>query len=314
MNIIIIGLGHQGQEHYKAAKQLEEKKLLKINALVDISENTLDLVDSNHTYKHFSSVWMIPKDLLKQIDIAIIAVPNTEYKDIISYLAKNKIHILKEKPFALNQEEVDLYTNLVDKYRIKIKVSQQREYDPKYLDVKELIKKHNIKSFIYNFTLNDTKNSWYWSKDFGGGSWLGIGWHVCYTIQWLFEDNSFKVDVQHINHNAREWEYETDDTNIITFTSESNITGLGVTSVVSPNKLEHITLFGSDIIINLSRRNIEIFNNKNQLIEEKFYNKDHSSYEAQLLDLLAKVKNDENIDSKVLIKTTNIIINNKYYE
>ncbi len=47
------------------------------------------------------------KDALKNhdVDIAIIAVPHNKYLPLIELCAKNSVHILKEKPFAISLNE-----------------------------------------------------------------------------------------------------------------------------------------------------------------------------------------------------------------
>ncbi len=102
LGVIVVGLGKQSTEdHLPAVDSISGLRLL---GVVDVDASHAAKVGSEYDTQFADSV----EELLKHIekpDMAIVAVPHNCYMPIIETLAKNGIHIVKEKPFASNSVE-----------------------------------------------------------------------------------------------------------------------------------------------------------------------------------------------------------------
>lgn len=68
-------------------------------------------------------------------------MPHNEYLSIIETLAEERIHIIKEKPFAVNSEEAIALLKLSNKYGVSIQVTLQRRFNPIFTTFRQLIKR-----------------------------------------------------------------------------------------------------------------------------------------------------------------------------
>lgn len=284
----LIGLGNQGKKHLDSILNLQDKKLVKLVGLCDIS------------IKKFSSSMKVPfyfdyKDLYSKAkpEIVVIATPNYLHKQMSLDALNKNMHIIKEKPLA---------TNYLDAYEILkasqvtgrlIATTQQRFFSPLFLKAKAIIPSlGKIVSFSYRFTLNDTTKSWRWDLEkAGGGSWLNIGWHAVSVIQWLI-GNIEAIELAWKVNGKREWDYKTDHSSFARAIVENNIIGSMFLSCAYPKKEETLKIVFSDGILYLSRAGLRVFRNKKRQKNCCSTLEEHYIYTAQLEGLLKKIQDN----------------------
>ena len=113
LNIIVIGLGHQSlDDHIPAIKDSSEFELV---GVVDVNRELAASVGAQEGVPYDVSVEGILSALGSNHDCALVAIPHSSYLPIIRLLANRKIHILKEKPFAVSLEDAQTIKGLVEK-------------------------------------------------------------------------------------------------------------------------------------------------------------------------------------------------------
>lgn len=222
--IALIGVGNQGKKHLSSLKRLHNKKEIDLIGICDIQ------FEQNRDNGIFSSY----ESLLKQQpDIVIISTPNYLHKQITIEALRNGADVIKEKPFAVNLNEAKSMYKFSRSLNKTIATMQQRFYSPIYIKAKEIIEKlGQPKKFFYQLSLNDSNQSWYWSKNSGGGTWLNLGWHAIYLINWLI-DEIVSVKLFSRNGGSRKWDYDVDHTSIAKIKTKKGITGTILVSSVS---------------------------------------------------------------------------------
>lgn len=182
--VALVGLGHQGQTHLKSLIGLHDSQQIELVALCDLDEARLENFGKEISlpfYCFYEEMF-----LSEEIDLIVAAVPNQVYSDLLQKAFSHNVHVLKEKPFGLNLKEAFYFQEMAIKHGCILDITQQRRFNPIYFKAKQHISEIGNISFIdYKFTLNDTKDSWYWKQEEGGGSWYGLGWHACFTINYF---------------------------------------------------------------------------------------------------------------------------------
>lgn len=123
---------------------------------------------------------MKPKNNTK-IDVALVAVPHSEYLKIIKEVAIDKVDIIKEKPFAISSKEALNLKNIVEANNISSFVTLQRRYNPIFKSFEQLIKRiGKIYAIEARYTMNiaDLSSGWRAVKDVAYGGALGRIWVI----------------------------------------------------------------------------------------------------------------------------------------
>jgi predicted dehydrogenase len=164
----IIGCGRQNIEDHLPAV-LKSKKV-ELDSIFDI-----DKEKGKQLSQKFNTLFYYDLDLLlseRQIDIAIVAVPHNEYLPIIKKLAEHKVHILKEKPLAINLTEANQIKQIVESNNIKMMITLQRRFNPIYQAFIQLVDQigsvYNIDA-RYTLNINKLDEGWRSKKSIAGG-------------------------------------------------------------------------------------------------------------------------------------------------
>jgi len=115
MNLAIVGLGSMGSKHYSVAQQIG-----------DI--NNIFLVDPVNKEAQYSSI----DDLLanESVDIAVVATPTSTHKEAAVKLLQNDIHVLIEKPIAMNIHECSEIKKAISNSEAKAAVGHIERFNP----------------------------------------------------------------------------------------------------------------------------------------------------------------------------------------
>jgi predicted dehydrogenase len=192
-NVVLIGLGRQGKTHFCALKELLEMGFIEKIYISDEDPNCLEALGEEWSD---TIIYITERDYQTITDVLfIIATPNNTHLQILSLL-KSGATILKEKPFAIDQDNFLRLQKLILDKKFNVHIAQQRYFNESYLKAKLLLSNlGKVNFFEYRYTLNDSEESWYWKKELGGGCllmWVGIFFFYC----WFFEDTSMLIDVQ----------------------------------------------------------------------------------------------------------------------
>jgi predicted dehydrogenase len=135
LQIAIIGIGHRGYNtHFLSI--LENPRSWTVAAVCDTSEATRAHFASKHSgIEVYAGVEDLLRGTTKRLEFAIVCVPHQFHLECCKALARAGVHILKEKPVAESSEE---YLQLL-KLPVKIGVTFQKRFEPRYLAVRDLL-------------------------------------------------------------------------------------------------------------------------------------------------------------------------------
>lgn len=284
----LIGLGNQGRKHLDSILNLQEKKLVKLVGLCDISIKKLSSSTKVPFYFDYKDLYAKAKP-----EIIVIATPNYLHKEMSLDALNENMHVIKEKPLATNYlDACEMLKASQDAGKLLI-TTQQRFFSPLFLKAKNIIPSlGKIVSFSYRFTLNDTTKSWRWDlAKAGGGSWLNMGWHAVSVIQWLIGDID-SIELTWRVDGKREWDYKTDHSSFARVIVGDNTVGSMFLSCAYPKKEEILKIVFADGILYLSRDSLRVL--KKGKRQKNYYSilGEHYIYIDQLKELLKETQNN----------------------
>ncbi len=268
LKVGVVGLGHQSlEDHIPAIKDSPDVELF---GVVEPERDKLSLfLKENKKVKGYTSFDKLIKN--QKLDFVIIALPHHLYYEIIKKAIKNKIHILKEKPFAISLRQAKELEEMARKNKVQIMVTLQRRFNPIYSTFFQLIDKIGKPFFVeakYTFFTDKSHEGWRGKKELaGGGCLIDMGYHIIDLLMWYFglPDEIFAEMSCWAKEGAV---YDAEDTTEVIFRySRKKIWGSLLVSRVIPPKQEYINVFGTRGIIHLERGRIERLSPSGELQE-----------------------------------------------
>lgn len=260
----MIGLGKQNMEDHIPA--VMESACLSLDSVVDSDEGKLNDVALNTGVDGFTSAEDMLK--LKKPHLAVVAVPHNQYFSLIKRLAEGGVHILKEKPLAINMDEALAIDNIINQSRIKMMVTLQRRFNPIFSIFEQLRSRiGKIYSLEGRYTMNvsNLDSCWRASKEAaGGGALIDMGYHYIDLLLWYFGLPK-SVTARMSTGNREGQVYDVEDTVNLLFDYGPHTDHHGVNektvgnfliSRVYPYKEEKLSVFGRKGIIEIERGRI----------------------------------------------------------
>lgn len=189
----VVGMGFIGMFHCNAMKEVPEAHLV---AVAD-SAKSPNLKKAEEQFNVMS--YRVPDQLLrrKDIDAVTLGVPSGLHMDIGVKAAKNKKHVLTEKPIEVTLERADQLIQTCRENDVKLGVISQRRWDKGMKELKEAVDQGLLGDLI----LGDAYVKWYrtqkyydsggwrgtWKLD-GGGCLMNQGVHTVDCLQWVMGD------------------------------------------------------------------------------------------------------------------------------
>lgn len=131
----------------------------------------------------------------KDIDAVFVNTPNYLHEEMAVAAAKNKKHILVEKPIAISVKGANNMIKAARQSKVYLMVEQTQRFDPihqaakKVLDSGVLGKIHNIRGRIGHagpeYWSEGTSPWYYQKKKSGGGCMVDIGVHIADLVRWF---------------------------------------------------------------------------------------------------------------------------------
>lgn len=281
----VIGLGRQSLDDHIPA--VVESELLDLAAVCDIDQAIVRATAEKYEVHGFDDV----KDLADRMkcDVAVVAVPHHQYLPIISVLANAGIHIIKEKPFAINIDEACAIHKAVNG-KVFLGVVSQRRFNPIYQTFLQMQRRiGKIYSIEGKYTLNiaELSDGWRASKAYaGGGALVDMGYHLIDLLVWYFGTPQ-TVTARITRGNRMGQQYDVEDTVNMLFdfslpqSYEEKTVGNFLISRVYPKKQEILTVYGVKGIVELQRGQIRRYDIHGQEIEKLVR---HEGWPSALID------------------------------
>ena len=190
MKIAIIGCGAVTEKNYlPALQQIDE---IQITFLVDKNYSRAMMLASQYNIPHVSDNYI---DIIGKVDAAIVALPHSLHAPVSIALLRQGIHVLVEKPMALNQEECNAMISAAKEGKSILAVGLIRRFLHSAQWVKAILNigllgKIEMFDFregnVYNWPA--TSDSFFRKELAGGGVLIDTGSHTLDLLLWWLGD------------------------------------------------------------------------------------------------------------------------------
>jgi len=130
LKVGVIGLGSMGKNHARVCSDIES---IKLSGVSDINKVVCKNIASRLTTKSYSDY----KDLISEIDAAIVATPTITHYDIALDLLDKGKHVLVEKPICENIEKANSLIRKAEDQGLVLAVGHIERHNPAVRFVKD---------------------------------------------------------------------------------------------------------------------------------------------------------------------------------
>ena len=130
----VIGAGSMGRNHVRILSEMQDVELV---AVVDEKADVAEKMAATHGCKWFTQTAKMIAEA--KPDAAFVCVPTSLHLEVASELIRNGIHVLVEKPIAVNVEQGQKMLKLAAEHNVKLTVGHIERFNPAVIKVKEII-------------------------------------------------------------------------------------------------------------------------------------------------------------------------------
>jgi len=246
IKIAIVGCGRISRNHFGSIEQHGDK--LELAAICDIDPAVL----AEHAEKYKVPAYQYMEEMLQkeQIDLVALCTPSGIHPDQAVLAARNKVHVMTEKPMATRWNDGVRMVKACDEAGVRLFVVKQNRRNTTLQLLKRAVAEKRFGK-IHMVHLNvfwtrpqsyyDQGNGWRGTWEFDGGAFMNQASHYVDLLDWLIGP----VDkVQAMMSTTRDIEVE--DTGVLNVKWRNGALGsMSVTMLTYPKNLEgSITILG----------------------------------------------------------------------
>jgi predicted dehydrogenase len=211
MKIAFAGTGYINKVHAQAAQNLGLELVAVANHKVD---SMVEFGKRFNITRQYETVQTMLKD--ENVDAMVVSTPNYLHAPQTIAALKANVHVMVEKPMAMNAQEAEKMCEASEKSGALLMVAHCWRFDPDVLWLKEQSKKLGkiIRTKGYGVHTHWGPSGWFTQKQLaGGGAMADMGIHALDTTRFLLGDPKpvsvyAKIDTYY-------GKYDVDDTGII---------------------------------------------------------------------------------------------------
>ena len=136
--VLRLGMAGLGVASTQIMPPIAKLPFIKITAAADMRADAVAKFREQYQGEGFTSVEELCAS--PNIDAVYIATPNSLHAEHAIIAAKNKKHIIVEKPMAMNLAECDAMNEAADKYGVKLLCGHTHSFDPPIRKMREIVK------------------------------------------------------------------------------------------------------------------------------------------------------------------------------
>ncbi|MFI2209550.1 Gfo/Idh/MocA family protein [Streptomyces sp. NPDC020141] len=185
LRVLMVGFaGHQGKEYLPIVRDTAD-----VVGGVDPAPAAASLADE-WGFPHYG----VLGEALERIDfdVAVVTVPHSEHFPVCTRLLAHGSHVIKEKPFAVTEQEARRLIHLAQRADRSVLTLLQRNFDPVFQFAHEnlaRIGKPYWFSYDYHFNLAHPTTGWRASREQAmGGVLLDMGYHLIDVLSGMFPE------------------------------------------------------------------------------------------------------------------------------
>lgn len=245
LKIVVIGCGRIGTRHAENINNLA-----RLAAVCDVNTEAAEHLASGFGCRSYSSIESLLKT--ERFDLAAICTPNGLHAEHTLACLEGGVHVLCEKPMALNSMDCQQMIDCADANDRKLFIVKQNRYNPPIVALKKAVD-DGLLGRIFNVQLNCfwnrnpayyTSSDWKGRRDLDGGTLFTQFSHFIDLMYWIAGDveDLHAMGANYIHQGLIEFE----DTGVIALKFKSGAVG---TINYTVNCFDHnmegsITVFG----------------------------------------------------------------------
>jgi len=141
LRIGVVGTGSMGKNHARVCSELDQIKLIGIaDSNIETAKKVADKFDAKAFFDY--------KELLEEVDAAIIATPTSTHYDIAMDFLNQEKHVLLEKPICENVEKAEILSKKADESNLILAVGHIERHNPAVKFVKDSMQNKNFGELI----------------------------------------------------------------------------------------------------------------------------------------------------------------------
>ena len=251
--VLLVGFaGNQGKEYLPIVRDSAD-----IAGGVDPAPAASSLADE-WGFPHYD----VLGEALEKVDFdaAVVTVPHSEHFAVCAMLLSHDRHVIKEKPFAVTEQEARQLIHLAQRADRSVFTLLQRNFNPVFQFAREnlaRIGKPYWFSYDYHFNLAHPTTGWRASREHAmGGVLLDMGYHLIDVLSGMFpEPEPPRVHSAFVYHYQEMRDRRLEDLVSLMWSYPS--TGLAGSLRISRHnheKIEHLCVLGTEGALNVAPR------------------------------------------------------------
>lgn len=140
----IIGTGNMGRNHVRLAIEHDNAKEIEFSGIYDIDLEKIKSMGLENIACNS------PEELFSKVDAVIVAVPSSHHKEIGLLAAKHNVHLLMEKPIALQYEDGKELVRAYEKNTKVLMVGHVERYNPVVTELEKILSEEKLISVEIN--------------------------------------------------------------------------------------------------------------------------------------------------------------------
>lgn len=192
----VVGLGHIAQVAVLPAFAHADSNS-QLTALVSDDPKKLKEISARYRVPYTYSYEQYDQCVREgHIDAVYIALPNNMHCDYATRAAKAGIHVLCEKPMAVNEQECRQMIRAAERARTKLMIAYRLHFEEANMNAVEIArsgKLGKLRMFNSVFALQVREGDIRVRRKMGGGSLYDIGVYCINAARYLFQDNPVEV-------------------------------------------------------------------------------------------------------------------------
>jgi len=248
LNFALIGCGRISQTYLQAMSAVPECKL---KGVVDIREQVAKSVADQYGCKSYGNYQHVLEG--NHIEAVVICTPPITHAEIATFFLESGIHVICEKPFAINSEQASLMVQKAKDKGLLLMMASKFRYVEDIIKAKGIIESGilgDIVLFENVFCSKvDMKDRWNSNKEVaGGGVLIDNGSHSVDIARFLLGPVA-KVQTE---EGKRVQKLEVEDTARLYFRTKSDVLGaVDLSWSIHKEQESYIDLFGTEGVLSI---------------------------------------------------------------
>lgn len=186
INVGIVGAAFAGNLHAEGVVATRRARVAGVVSATEASRSAFANRWGCNPYSDVDSMLAGEK-----LDVITLALPNRFHRDVTLKAAAAGVHVVCEKPLAMNLTEADEMIAACEQANVQLIYAEQLCFAPRYVKVRELVRSGalgDVVSVSHRERHGGPHAPWFHDPDLsGGGALLDMGCHGIALVRWLLD-------------------------------------------------------------------------------------------------------------------------------